>query len=79
MAPTDVTDDSRQALLQDYSIAPLGKPQPARAKFDSEWQNVDLAAFTDFMELKGIRMAGRCTCFPRKLWRKINCTSSKPR
>ena len=58
----DVTDTTSQfyggTTRLRYSIAPLGKPQPARAKFDAEWQNVDLAAFTDFLEMQGIRLAG---------------------
>ena len=68
----DVTDTSSQfeggLTRLRYSIAPLGKPQPARAKFDAEWQNVDLASFTDFMQLQGMRMAGRWTGRNRLEW-----------
>jgi hypothetical protein len=51
-----------------YSIAPLGKPQPARAKFDAEWQSVDLASFTDFMRTQGVRFAGRMSGRNRLEW-----------
>jgi len=44
-----------------YSLAPLGQPQPARARFDTGYQDVDLASFTDFLELEGIRLAGTVT------------------
>jgi translocation-and-assembly-module (TAM) inner membrane subunit TamB-like protein len=68
----DVTDTSTDfyggtARLR-YSIAPLGKPQPARAKFDAEWQNVDLARFTDFMRTDGVRFAGRISGRNRLEW-----------
>ena len=32
-----------------YSIAPLGRPQPATRAFDAEWQDVDLASYSDFL------------------------------
>lgn len=61
----DVTDTSTQfhggTTRLRYSIAPIGKPQPARAKFDAEWWGVDLASLTDFMKLDGVRFAGRIT------------------
>src|SRR5437588_3810556 len=68
----DVTDTSSEfyggtARLR-YSIAPLGKPQPARAKFDADWQNVDLARFTDFMRMQGVRFAGRMSGRNRLEW-----------
>jgi hypothetical protein len=43
----------------EYTIAPLGRPQPARARFDAEWQAVDLAAYSDFLQMAGVRLAGR--------------------
>ncbi len=44
-------------------MAPLGRPGPlrGRAKFDVEYENVDLISLTDFFELRGIRLAGRAT------------------
>lgn len=43
-----------------YRMAPLGDPDvPAHATFDAEYTNVDLEAFTDFLEMEGIRLAGR--------------------
>ena len=42
-----------------YSIAPLGQPQPARARFDAVWRDIDLASYTDFLEMDGVRLAGR--------------------
>ena len=59
----DVTDTTTRfysgiAKLK-YSIAPLGRPQPARATFDAEWQGVDLANYSDFLQMDGVRLAGR--------------------
>lgn len=42
-----------------YSMAPLGKPTPGLARFTTTYDNVDLAEFTDFLETRGIRLAGR--------------------
>lgn len=44
-----------------YSMAPLGRPTRPLARFDATYQDVDLAAFTDFLDTKGIRLAGRAT------------------
>jgi hypothetical protein len=41
-----------------YSIQPLGSPVPPRARFEASFANVDLASFTDFEQLKGLRFAG---------------------
>ncbi len=59
----DVTDTTTRfyggtARLK-YSIAPLGSPQPARATFDAEWEDIDLADYSDFLRLNGVRLAGR--------------------
>jgi hypothetical protein len=41
-------------------MAPLGqRGTPAIARLDAAYEQVDLAAFTDFLETKGIRLAGR--------------------
>jgi len=43
-----------------YRMAPLGDPDvPAHATFDAVYEGVDLEAFTNFLELDGIRLAGR--------------------
>lgn len=44
-----------------YSMAPLGKPTRPLARFDATYEDVDLAAFTDFLDTKGIRLAGRAS------------------
>ena len=42
-----------------YTMSPLGKGTPASARFDATYTDVDLRAFTDAMEMKGLRLAGR--------------------
>ena len=43
-----------------YSILSSGKPgQPSNARFDAEWRDVDLADYSDFLRLQGVRLAGR--------------------
>jgi hypothetical protein len=43
-----------------YSILPSGKPgQPSHARFDAEWRDVDLADYSDFLGMDGVRLAGR--------------------
>jgi len=45
-----------------YLMAPLGrKDRPARAVFDVNYRDVDLAALTDFYQMRGLRLAGRAT------------------
>jgi hypothetical protein len=45
-----------------YLMAPLGVPGVrATATFDAAYQNVDLRTFSDFLELRGLRLAGRAT------------------
>jgi hypothetical protein len=45
-----------------YTMAPLGRPGVrATATFDAEYRDVDLLAFTNFLELQGLRLAGRAT------------------
>jgi hypothetical protein len=44
-----------------YSIAPIGAPTPAIARFDASYENVDLANFTDYLGTKGLRLAGRAS------------------
>jgi hypothetical protein len=45
-----------------YKMAPLGRAgMPATATFDAQYANVDLTEYTNFLELRGIRRAGRAT------------------
>jgi hypothetical protein len=44
-----------------YSIKPLGEPTPANARFDATVTNGDLSAFTDLLELPGLRFSGATT------------------
>ena len=44
-----------------YRLAPLGSKIPTRARFDASYEDVDLAQFTNELEFKGIRFAGRAT------------------
>jgi hypothetical protein len=43
-----------------YSILSSGKPgQPSNASFDAAWEHVDLAEYSDFLQMRGLRLAGR--------------------
>ena len=44
-----------------YSMAPIGAPQPAVARFDTAYENVDLAGLSDFLKTKGLRLSGRAS------------------
>jgi hypothetical protein len=45
-----------------YKMAPLGVPgMPAMATFDAQYSQVDLTAFTNLFQSKGIRLEGRAT------------------
>ncbi len=44
-----------------YSIKPLGVKDRPAAHFDASYSHLDLAAFTDFEELRGLRFAGAAT------------------
>ena len=41
-----------------YAMAPLGQRTPATARFDATYEQVDLAQFTDFLEMRGMRLSG---------------------
>lgn len=44
----------------DYSMYPIGHPvKPAMLTFDARWEDVDLLEFTNFLEWRGLRLAGR--------------------
>ncbi len=44
-----------------YSIKPLGSSARPTDRFDATYSEVDLAAFTDFQQLPGLRFAGRAS------------------
>ncbi len=45
-----------------YLMAPLGnRTTPARAQFDAKYEDVDLAALSDFFQMRGLRVAGRAS------------------
>jgi len=52
-----------------YAMAPLGKPTPANARFDATYTDVDMAAFSDAMEMAGLRLAGRASGHNLLEWR----------
>ena len=53
----------------DYLMEPLGRPgEPTQVTWDATYADVDLARLTDFLELQGIRLAGRATGRNRLEW-----------
>jgi hypothetical protein len=53
----------------DYTMGPLGQPgHPVQVAWDASYTNVDLTQLTDFLELQGIRLAGRATGRNRLEW-----------
>jgi hypothetical protein len=53
----------------DYLMEPLGRPgQPTQVVWDATYADVDLASLTDFLELKGMRLAGRASGTNRLEW-----------
>jgi TamB, inner membrane protein subunit of TAM complex len=53
----------------DYRMAPFGKPGvPTRATWNVDYRNVDLARLTDFLETKGLRLAGSASGRNRLEW-----------
>lgn len=44
-----------------FQIAPFDSPAPTWARLDASYEDVDLAEFSDFIELSGLRLAGRAT------------------
>ena len=55
-----------------YSILSPGKPgQPSNARFDTEWRNVDLAGYSDFLQTGGraaVRTDGAAATCSRGRW-----------
>lgn len=53
----------------DYLMEPLGRPgQPTQVVWDAKYTDVDLARLTDFLEMKGLRLAGRASGSNRLEW-----------
>lgn len=53
----------------DYKMAPFGKKGvPTIASWDVKYRDVDLARITDFLETRGLRLAGRATGENRFEW-----------
>jgi hypothetical protein len=60
----DVTDTTTgfyggTAKLTYSIVSSPRKGQPSDATFETRWENVDLASYTDFLRLDGVRLAGR--------------------
>ena len=52
-----------------YSMAPIGKPGVRMTHtFDAQYDNVDLLTFTNFLEMRGLRLAGRATGHNLLVW-----------
>ncbi|MDP3719140.1 MAG: translocation/assembly module TamB domain-containing protein [Acidobacteriota bacterium] len=52
-----------------YLMAPLGNPTtPARAEFDAQYADVDLAALSDVFQMRGLRVAGRASGHNTMAW-----------
>ncbi len=67
---TDVATDLYGGhALFDYALEPLGQPaHPVQAVWDATYADVDLTRLTDFLELQGLRLAGRATGRNRLEW-----------
>ncbi len=53
----------------DYLLEPLGQAgHPAQAVWDTKYTDVDLPRITDFLELQGLRLAGRASGHNRLEW-----------
>ena len=53
----------------DYRMAPFGRPGvPTRATWAVDYQNVDLARLTDFLETSGLRLSGSASGRNRLEW-----------
>ncbi len=67
---TDVTTDLYGGRTRfDYTMEPIGVAgQPVQVVWDARYADVDLTRLTDFLELKGLRLAGRATGRNRLEW-----------
>ena len=69
----DITDTTARVhggtARFDYRMSPFGKKGvPTRAVWDVDYRNVDLAQLTDFLETRGLRLAGRASGRNRLEW-----------
>ena len=58
---TDTTTDfyGGAAKLK-YSIVSSGRRgEPSKATFDAQWEDIDLSSYSDFLQMEGVRLAGR--------------------
>ncbi len=51
-----------------YSMAPLGQPTPGLARFDVEYEGVDLGQLSDLFTFRGLRLEGRASGHNRLEW-----------
>ena len=67
---TDVTTDLYGGRTKfDYTMEPLGEAgHPVQAVWDATYSDVDLTQLSDFLEMKGIRLAGRASGRNRLEW-----------
>ena len=56
------------ALQFEYALTSPDLPDGNMARFDASYQDVDLAALTDFLELGGVRLDGRGAGWNRVSW-----------
>jgi hypothetical protein len=52
-----------------YTMSMFGKDVPTAVRFDAAYTDVDLRAFTDAMEMKGLRLAGKMSGHNLLEWR----------
>jgi hypothetical protein len=66
----DATSDLLGGTAQfDYRLGPFGvNDAPTRATWDVGYRDVDLAQLTDFLETRGLRLAGRISGHNRLAW-----------
>ena len=67
---TDVTTDLYGGRTKfDYLMEPLGQQgHPVQVVWDAQYTDVDLTPLTDFLEMQGIRLAGRASGHNRLEW-----------
>jgi hypothetical protein len=51
-----------------YSYGPMSDPRPPVNRFDAWYDDLDLSAFTDFLQTRGLRLIGRASGYNRLEW-----------